>query len=758
MAFHDNADMVRVLENAEARQTMLTGYYAINQHYADMEREGCPIDPTEDSRRRLHAEMPEQFSWDKKRYCWKPRRISHKGIGRLVFIGPSAGDLFYLRLLLTHVRGPTSAENLRTVDSTLFSWKEACAAHGLLENDEEWNQCLREACPTESGHAIRNLYATILLECAPAHPVHLWNQYRRWCQDDCRHVLTNKYFRPIPEDENERIIEEESLALYLLNIRLEQGSRPPNIKNLEAFGLPTPHIDFDEVFPDGNRLIHEERQLALDPHAAQQLWQQLNANQLAASTTLVDAVNNNTNGNGGMFFLEGNGGSGKTFVENTVLANVRSTGKITLAVASSGIAATLLKGGQTAHSRFKIPIDIDAFSVCNVRKGTHSGDLINQTELVFWDEAPMQHKFCEHAVDRMFRDIKGREDTPFGGVVICFCGDFRQTLPIVQGGLSGAIVDACLRRSYLWPNITILPLTVNMRLQNPNLTEEGRRKMEEFAAKVKRVGEETGPGDRIHWPGNALLNNTIEGYIRPKYDTFLEFRYLANMTIGLINKVYPVVSLHNNVSAEFLSERAILATTNHDVGEINDRIVRDRMRGQLRFKTSANTPIETGDRDVVGPEILADVENPSLPPYVLCLKIGCSIMCLRNLDPNNGLCNGTRLQVNFIGNQYLRCTIIGGEHKGNIHLLARIPIQSPDHDARCPYIFKRTQYPVRLAYVMTINKSQGQTLKVVGISLKREVFSHGQLYTGFTRTTQEAGMSLAVPEPLEQSRLIKNVV
>ena len=138
--------------------------------------------------------------------------------------------------------------------------------------------------------------------------------------------------------------------------------------------------------------------------------------------------------------------------------------------------------------------------------------------------------------------------------------------------------------------------------------------------------------------------------------------YKANTTIGLIDYVYLEGSLYDLVTADFLSERAILAITNHDVGEINDSIIRNRMRGTIWFKISANTPIERADRDVVGPEILNGIENPSLLPHLLCLKTGCSIMCLRNLNPVNGLYNGTRLQVDHIGERYLRCTIISGKH------------------------------------------------------------------------------------------------
>jgi hypothetical protein len=234
--------------------------------------------------------------------------------------------------------------------------------------------------------------------------------------------------------------------------------------------------------------------------------------------------------------------------------------------------------------------------------------------------------------------------------------------------------------------------------------------------------------------------------------------FSANITAGLMDYVYPPGSLHGNVTGDFLGERAILATTNHDVADVNDSVLKDRMSGQLKFKLSADVPVERDDRDVVGPETLNSFENTSLPPHSLCLKVGCSVMCLRNLDPVNGLCNGTRLQVNHIGTHFLRLTIIGGKHRGKVHLLPRIPLQSPDNDARCPFAFKRIQFPVRLAFAMTINKSQGQTLRKVGISLKEEVFSHGQLYTAFTRTTSGDNMALAVPDNLKESRLIKNVV
>ena len=71
--------------------------------------------------------------------------------------------------------------------------------------------------------------------------------------------------------------------------------------------------------------------------------------------TIIAAVDA---GRGGLFFIDGPGGTGKTFVENLMLARVRSRHHVALAVASSGIASILLAGGRTSHSRFKIPLDI----------------------------------------------------------------------------------------------------------------------------------------------------------------------------------------------------------------------------------------------------------------------------------------------------------------------------------------------------------------------------------------------------------------
>ncbi|XP_071694933.1 uncharacterized protein [Rutidosis leptorrhynchoides] len=139
------------------------------------------------------------------------------------------------------------------------------------------------------------------------------------------------------------------------------------------------------------------------------------------------------------------GGIGKTFLWKTLSAALYSKGEIVLNVASSGIAALLLSGGWTDHSRFHIPLHLTDESFCTISPSSKLGELIRSTKLLIWDEAPM---YGYSLWDK----------------TVVFGGDFRQILPIIQKGKREDIVDASLNSSYLWDYVTVLKLTVNMRL------------------------------------------------------------------------------------------------------------------------------------------------------------------------------------------------------------------------------------------------------------------------------------------------------
>src|ERR1700691_2044709 len=103
----------------------------------------------------------------------------------MYFASPSSGERFYLRTLLTVVKGATSFEDLHTVDGVLWpTFKHACKERGLLQDDKEWIECLNEAADMQTGSQLHTLFATILLHCISTSPHELWHKFKdRICDD-----------------------------------------------------------------------------------------------------------------------------------------------------------------------------------------------------------------------------------------------------------------------------------------------------------------------------------------------------------------------------------------------------------------------------------------------------------------------------------------------------------------------------------------------------------------------------------------------
>ena len=123
------------------------------------------------------------------------------------------------------------------------------------------------------------------------------------------------------------------------------------------------------------------------------------------------------------------------------------------------------------------------------------------------------------------------------------------------------------------------------------------------------------------------------------------------------------------------------------------------------------------------------------------------------MKSKRGLCNGVRLKVLNIYNSVLHCTILTGSHSDQEVLIPRLKLAPSD--ANLPFTLQRTQFPLRLSYSMTTNKSQGQTFDKVGIFLREPVFSHGQLYVAFSRARTIGGVKVVVEN---NKRVTRNVV
>jgi len=436
----------------------------------------------------------------------------------------------------------------------------------------------------------------------------------------------------------------------------------------------------------------------------------LNEDQKFAYETIMDQVDKQE---GGIIFLDAAGGTGKTFLINLVLAEIRVHGEIVLAVASSGIAATLMEGRRTAHSSLKLPLNISRQEspTCHINKTSGQAQVLIECKLIVWDECTMAHKKSLEALNATLQDLRGNCSL-MGGALVLLCGDFRQTLPVIPKSTPADEIYACLKHSVLWNNVQEISLKQNMRI----LLRDGNA--QNFANKLLEIGE-----DRL----------VIEasGMIKLSSDLCVSVKTVRDM----IQAVYPNVN-QNYKNLEWLRERAILAPKNDDVNEINKEILAMLPGDVIEYK-SVNTVVDADEAVNYPTEFLNSLDPAGLPQHRLILKVGSPIILLRNLDPPK-LCNGTRLCVTKLMKNIIQAVILTGKGKGEIIFIPLIPTD-------LPFNFKRLQFSVRLAFSITINKSQGQYLKFCGVDLRSPCFSHGQLYVACFRVVSPKNLYILSP-------------
>jgi len=185
-----------------------------------------------------------------------------------------------------------------------------------------------------------------------------------------------------------------------------------------------------------------------------------------------------------------------------------------------------------------------------------------------------------------------------------------------------------------------------------------------------------------------------------------------------------------------------------------------KIPGELTTYWSVDRAASEEDKELFPIEYFNAFYETSLSPHKLCVKPGVPVMLLRNLDSPR-LYNGTRLRITRCGKQIFEGKIMGGTYYGEKVMLFKTPLQSKENNKRIPTPFVRKQYPVRPAFAITINKSQGQSIKYVGINLQaRPAFSHGQLYMALSRVTRQGNLYIIGPDVPEYTneRLMKNVI
>ena len=709
------------LAKAEGRKTQLEAWFVLNK--------SLPVGHA--TRQIRYADMPSHFVWDVSSCRWEPRRRGPRGgkaLGRMFNIKPTAGELYYLRLLLLHVPGATCWSDFmqrapREPGEPLpKTYREACRGFGLLHDDAEAFQMLRDAVEVVcfSQHKMHELFAEALVWCDVADPVLLWQKYQKLLQEQ-RDTRCDSTFAGLSD---------KSLAVesYRIVDEVLQGYHfHPSTFGIEA---PSPEaIDPRRGFREYAAELRDAAGVLQERVLCDAM--QLYPEQSAAFDAVVLALtcsHGKESSNNNVFYIDGPGGSGKTFLYTKLLRHVRAEGKIALAVSMSGIAALLMEGGRTAHSRFRLPVPLPLEGVvCYVRPRSVLADLLRDAALIVWDEAPTAPKAAVQAVDELLRDLMCCSHLLFGGKVVVLGGDWRQIPPILRKVDENAIKSFTLRNMPWWRSghVAHFALTRNMRAGGDA----------EYASFLERVGDGTQPASNVDLNGDALHQRCIR----------VPDAMVAPYSWGPMDLMRWVYGDYSSVEpaswSDYYQSRMVVTPLNSSAAELNNMMLDGLHTSGDRVALSHDyAVVDDSDADHYTPEFLNSLEPNGMPPHELRVRAGALMILLRNYAPQKGLCNGTRIVVRGQWRRLLQVQVVTGPAKGRLELLPRIVCDSTG-DAELPFTLRRLQFPVRPAWVISINKAQGQTVSGrYGIYLPTPVFAHGQLYVAHSRATDSANV------------------
>ena len=343
------------------------------------------------------------------------------------------------------VIGPTSWDDLKTYNGQVFdTFQQACVERGLCEGDSDAREVMNEAKDITTGRDLRHCFVTLIAKGMLCDPRALWFEF----------------MGPLCEYRDERPNKDGTPTDAMVNRALqdiEQMLQEFDIWDITEKGLPRPDLS---MIPQRNRVPRELQEeldrLRQEPDEVDlnDKIEKMNSCQRKVYEDIMASVRENS---GKLIAIDAPGGTGKTFLLTNVLEGVRQEGKIALATAYTGIAAILLPGGATLHSKLKVPTkaeklqDPTTYLGCtHAKSGTRKLLEAEETALLIIDEVTMVEANMFMMIDRTLRKrIRGTEEQPhqkpFGGLTVVISGDWRQTLPVIPRSNRAQVVSESLK-------------------------------------------------------------------------------------------------------------------------------------------------------------------------------------------------------------------------------------------------------------------------------------------------------------------------